>query len=74
MKNTNSIECLNVAPTLSDAILDDKDDDSFWQQEDLLAEQRDEISDFKFPSKGLGKHYRSPPTACETASTQTKMN
>ena len=72
MKNTNSIECLNVAPTLSDAILDDKDDDSFWQQEDLLAEQRDEISDFKFPSKGQGKHYRSPTTAntaCETAST-----
>lgn len=46
MKNTHSIECLNVAPTLSDAIVDDKDDDSFWQQEELLAEQRDEISDF----------------------------
>lgn len=77
MKNTNSIECLNVAPTLSDAILDDKDDDSFWQQEELLAEQRDQISDFKFPAKGISKHYRSPTTAatqCETASTRTKMN
>lgn len=66
----NSIECLQVPPTLSDAMLDDKDDDSFWQQEDLLAEQRDEISDFKFTPKGLGQHFTSPTTA----SSGTKMS
>lgn len=74
MKNTNSIECPNVAPTLSDAMLDDKDDDSFWRSEDLLAEQRDEISDFKFTKTAFGKHFTSPTTACETASSRTKMN
>ena len=74
MINTNSIECPNVAPTLSDAMLDDKDDDSFWQSEDHLAEQRDEISDFKFPTRAFGKHFRSPTTACETVSNQTKTN
>jgi hypothetical protein len=62
----NSIECLQVAPTFSDAVHDVKDDDSFWQQEELLAEQRDEISDFtdfKVIPKGLGQHFTSPTTA-----------
>ena len=65
-----STECLQVAPTLSEAVHDDKDDDSFWQQEELLAEQRDEISDFVFIPIESGQHYTSPTTT----SSQTKLH